>query len=84
MLRSIIPYKYTNAKKVFLFTLFVSFIVYIYISYIKYKRLRYCYENNLDCSCAEARFIGSVMVVIASFIFLYCQIKETTPVNPSI
>ena len=72
------------AKKIFLFTLFISFIVYIYISYIKYKRLRYCYDNNLDCSCARARFFGSVMVVIASGIFLYCQMKETTPVNPSI
>ena len=72
------------SKKIFLFTLFISFIVYIYISYMKYKRLKYCYENNKDCSCAEARFIGSVMVVIASGIFLYCQLKETTPTNPSL
>lgn len=72
------------SKKIFLFTLFISFLVYSYISYIKYKRLKYCIENNLDTSCARARFIGSVMVVIASFIFLYCQIKESNPINPSI
>ena len=72
------------AKKVFLFTLFISFIVYIYISYIKYKRLQYCYKNNLDSTCAKARFFASVMVVIASFIFLCCQIKESNPTNPSI
>ena len=51
---------------------------------MKYKRLQYAYENNLNSSCAEARFIASIMVVIASGIFLYCQLKETTPVNPSI
>lgn len=72
------------SKKIFLFTLFISFLTYLYISYMKYKRLKYCYSNNQDCTCAEARFIGSIMVVIASGIFLYCQLKETTPVNPSI
>ena len=72
------------SRKIFLFTLFVSFIVYIYIAYIKYKRLKHCYDNNLDSSCAEARMFGSILVVIASFIFLYCQIKESNPVNPSI
>ena len=47
-------------------------------------RCAYCYENDLDSTCARARFIGSVMVVIASGIFLYCQIKESNPTNPSI
>jgi len=72
------------AKKVFLFSLVVSFFVYIYISHMKYRRLKYCYDNNLDSSCAEARMFASIMVVIASGIFLYCQIKESNPVNPSI
>lgn len=74
----------TLSKKIFLFTLFVSFVIYIYVAFLKYKKVRYCYENNLDSACAEARLLASIMVVIASGIFLYCQIKESNPVNPAL
>lgn len=72
------------ARKIFLVTLFISLIIYVYISYLRYKRLKRCYENGTDSFCAEARMFASIMVVIASGIFLYCQIKESNPVNPSI
>lgn len=73
-----------RAKVIFLFTLFVSFIVYIYIASIKYKRVKYNYQNNLDNKLAKRRFFASILVIIASSIYLYCQIEEVNPSNPSI
>lgn len=72
------------AKMIFLFTLFISLIVYIYIAYVKYKRVKYNYLNNLDNSLALKRLFASILVIIASSIYLYCQIEEVNPSNPSI
>lgn len=72
------------AKNIFTFTIFISSVVYIYISYKKYQRLKFSYQNKKNITITKKRFLASILVVIASIIYLSCQLEETKPNNPSI
>ena len=71
------------SKNIFLLTLFISFLVYTYIAYKKYKRVQFNYEHNLDNTLAKRRLLASILVVVASIIFLSCQVEECSGNNPS-
>ncbi|MGN1268332.1 MAG: hypothetical protein ACI4U0_02370 [Candidatus Aphodocola sp.] len=72
------------AKKIFTFTVFVSLLIYCYLAYQRYGRLQMKRSINQNVSLEEMRFFGSILVVVASFIFLYYQFETTTADNPSI
>ena len=74
----------TNSKKIFKLTVFSSFLIYCYLAYkncCKYQKLKL---HNKDTSLIGTRCIGSILVVIASFLFLTAQLKSEEPTNPSI
>lgn len=72
------------AKKIFTFTVFVSLLIYCYLAYQRYSRVKLKHQYQQESSLDELRFFGSILVVIASIIFLYYQLETTTPENPSI
>jgi len=72
------------SKKIFKITVFVSFLIYFYLSIKNYNKYKLLKENNEDVSLAISRYFASVLVVIASFIFLYAQFKDSEPIDPSI
>lgn len=72
------------SKGIFTLTVLISFFLYIYLSYKKYKVLKYNRENNLRVDICEKRFIASILVVVASFLYLYCQVNDSDDINPSL
>ena len=65
-------------------SVFVSLLIYCYLAYQRYGRLQMKRSINQNVSLEEMRFFGSILVVVASFIFLYYQFETTTADNPSI
>lgn len=72
--------KLNKAKNIFTFTLFASLLVYCYLLYLRYNK----YKKNPNNYLNKDRFFASVLVVAASAIFLYCQLKDRQPPNPTI
>lgn len=73
-----------RAKNIFTLTVFVSFLIYNYLAYKncnKYKRAKL---TNQDTSLISTRCIASILVVIASTLFLTAQLRDTRATNPSI
>ena len=72
------------AKDIFTFTVFISLIIYLYILYKRYVTMKDTRLSGKDTSICDTRFFGSILVVTASILFLYCQIKDRRAINPSI
>lgn len=73
-----------RAKKIFSLTVFVSFLIYFYLAYkncCKYQKAKY---TNKDTNLIGTRCLASILVVIASSLFLTAQLKDKVPTNPSI
>lgn len=73
-----------KAKKIFNFTVFCSFLIYFYLATKNCKKYNKAKQTNQDVSIIEIRCIASILVVIASSLFLSAQLSDKTPVNPSI
>ena len=69
-----------KSKNIFTLTLFISLIIYSYILYTRYQKLKNNPYNNLT----KQRLFASILVVVASFINLSCQLKDRQPTNPTI
>ena len=72
------------SKKIFTITVFISFLIYTYICYQRYQTLNKNQSNTFKKNICETRFFGSLLVVIASFLFLYCQLTDKEDQNPSL
>ena len=68
------------SKNIFTFTLFASLLIYGYILYTRYKK----YQNDINNNLNKNRLFASILVVVASIINLYCQLKDRQPTNPTI
>lgn len=77
-------YKDSIAKKIFTFTVFISFLIYLYLAYQRYTKMKITKNQHQDTSICDTRFFASILVVIASLLFLYCQLEDTNASNPSI
>ncbi len=73
-----------RAKKIFTFTVFVSFIIYAYLAIKNYRKYNTLKESNQDTRLASIRSFASILVVIASSLFLTAQLEDTKATNPSI
>ena len=69
-----------KSKNIFTFTLFASLLIYSYILYTRYQK----YKNNTNNNLNKERLFASILVVIATIINLYCQLKDRQPTNPTI
>lgn len=74
----------SRAKKIFNLTVFCSFLIYLYLASKNYKKYYKAKVNGKDTTISGTRCIGSVLVVIASFLFLIAQFKDKFPTNPSL
>ena len=72
------------SKTIFTLTVLVSFFIYIYLSYRKYQVISKNKAQGKKTDICETRFFASVLVVIASFLYLYCQLNDQDDVNPSL
>ena len=73
-----------RAKKIFTFTVFVSFIIYAYLAAKNYKKYNTLKQSNQDTRLASIRCFASILVVIASSLFLTAQLEDAKATNPSI
>ncbi len=73
-----------TAKKIFTLTVFISFLIYCYLAYQRYQRVQIMKTTKKDTKLEELRLFASILVVIASIIFLYYQLEDTSASNPSI
>ena len=69
-----------TSKNIFTFTLFASLLIYLYILFQRYNK----YKNNPNNNLTKERLFASTLVVVASIIFLTCQLKDRQPTNPTI
>ena len=74
----------SNAKKIFKLTVFVSFLIYFYLAYKNCKKFHKFNVNNRDTKLIGTRCFASILVVVASFLFLTVQLKDEKTINPSI
>ena len=72
------------SKSIFTLTVLVSFFIYIYLSYRRYQVIQRNKQENKSTNICETRFFASILVVIASFLYLYCQLTDKEDVNPSL
>ena len=72
------------ANSIFTFTIFISSLIYVYFFYKRYTVYKYNRFNNLNTNICSIRFFASLFVVIASFLYLYCQINDNNDSNPGI
>ncbi|MCI6265228.1 MAG: hypothetical protein MR598_00085 [Erysipelotrichaceae bacterium] len=72
------------AKKIFTFTVFISLLIYLYLAYQRYHKVKKLRLQCQDSKIWETRLFGSMLVVLATILFLYCQIEDTNASNPSI
>ncbi|MBQ8682010.1 MAG: hypothetical protein IJ509_03775 [Bacilli bacterium] len=70
--------------KIFTFTVFVSFLIYIYLAYKNCKKYRKAKMKNQDTSLISTRCFASILVVVASTMFLTAQLRDKVPTNPSL
>lgn len=78
------PNNKTKSKKIFQLTVLISLIIYIYLANKNYQKYKTTKQQNQDAHLQGIRLFASILIVIASAIVLYVQIKDTTPENPSI
>ena len=74
----------SKAKNIFTITVFVSFLIYFYLAYKNCKKYYKLKSMNQDINLISTRCLASILVVIASFLFLTAQLKDINPINPSI
>ena len=72
------------SKRVFSFTIFSSLFIYLYLEYQRYNHLVDCINKQQNTSLWKVRCFGGLLVIIATILFLYCQLVESDPVNPGI
>lgn len=73
-----------RAKNIFTLTVFSSFLIYFYLAYKNCNKYHNAKLNNQDTTLISTRCIASILVVIASFLFLNAQLKDRRATNPSI
>lgn len=72
-----------RAKKIFNLTVFVSFLIYFYLAIKNCKKYLNAKGANQDTHLISVRCFGSMLVVIASCMFLLAQLSECGLDNPS-
>ena len=72
------------SKKIFKLTVTASFFIYIYLAQKNCKKYQKLKNTNQDTEIISTRCLASILVVIASFLSLTAQLKDSKPVNPSI
>lgn len=72
------------SKKIFKITVLSSFLIYLYLASKNCKKYHMLKKENQDTQLIATRCFASILVVIASSMFLYAQLKDSQPTNPSI
>ena len=70
------------SKSIFTLTVLTSFFIYIYLSYRQYQELNKNINKNINIY--KLRYFASILVVIASSLYLYCQLTNKEDENPSL
>lgn len=73
-----------RSKKIFKLTVFISFLIYLYLASKNCKKYHKLKSANQDTNLIGTRCLASILVVIASSLFLMAQLRDEEPTNPSI
>jgi len=71
-------------RKIFNFTVFVSFLIYLYLAYKNYKKYinaRQIHQNEFQTG---TRGFASIFLVVASSCFLYAQLNDSRAITPTL
>ena len=74
----------TKSKSIFRFTVFCSFLIYLYLAYKNYNKYHSLKILGKNTNIASTRVIASILVVIASSLYLTAQLNDKVSTNPSI
>ena len=72
------------SKSIFTLTVLISFFIYIYLAYKRYQVMKIKKKEGKNIDICQTRLFASILVVIASFLYLYCQLTDKEDVNPSL
>ena len=76
--------KNKQAKDIFTFSVFITLNIYIYLLYKRYKVYESNKIKNGDTKICGIRLFGTILVLVATVLFLYCQIEDKKAENPII
>ena len=76
--------KNRQAKDIFTFSVFITLIIYIYLLYKRYKIYESNRIKNGNIKICGIRLFGTILVLVATILFLYCQIEDKRAENPTI
>ena len=79
-----IDYKNREAKDIFTVSVFITLIIYLYLLYKRYKVYEDNKLNNRDTKICGMRLFGTLLIVSATILFLYCQLEDRKAINPTI
>ena len=65
------------SKNIFTFTIFISLLIYLYLEYQRYNHLRDCLLKKQNTSIWELRCFGGFLIIVATLLFLYCQVVDS-------
>jgi hypothetical protein len=76
--------KDSQARKIFTFTVFISFLIYIFFLNRNYKNLQSARLSNGNTILPLIRLYGSIFIVTGVFLLLFFQLNDSTSDSPSI
>lgn len=72
------------SKKIFKFTVFISFLIYIYIASDNMNKYFKKKSANKDPGVLGTRCFSSILVVVAAFLSLMIQFNDQETLNPDL
>lgn len=72
------------SKNIFTFTIFISLLIYLYLEGQRCYHYKECKYKKQNTSIWGLRCFGGLLVIVATVLFLYCQIVDSDSQNPSV
>lgn len=78
------PSEKSIAKKIFNFTVFVSFLIYLYLLQKTHKKYKNAKLKNQDTDIPFIRFVATILITIGVLLLLYAQLTDKSANNPDV
>ena len=72
------------SKNIFTLTLFISLLIYLFLENQRIQKLKSCALNHENTLFFKIRCFAGFLVVVATLLFLYCQVVDSEVSLPQI